>query len=144
MKTLLPLFALLLVGCTAVNVEPLRPGVRTVHIRDNPKVTVPGFVEVMRDGFHRHGIAVQSISAERAAIDLYVVDYTARRTWDLTTYLSEAEITITHRGDRVGYAQYYLRGKGGLALTKFAGVESKIAPLMDELLSRYGAARQAP
>ena len=144
MKTVLPLLAFLLVGCTAVNVEPLAPGIRTVHIRDNPKVTVPGFVEVMRDGFYRHGIAVQSLPADGAAGDLYVVDYTARRTWDLATYLSEAEITITHRGDRVGYAQYYLRGKGGLALTKFAGVESKITPVMDELLARYARPPQAP
>jgi len=129
--------ALLFTGCTAVNVEPLPPGVRTVHIRDNPRVTVPEFVDVLKDGFYRHGIAVQALPAGAAAGDHYVVDYTARRTWDVVTFLSEAEITITHRGDRVGHAVYYLRGKGGFALTKYQDVDTKINPVMDELLARY-------
>lgn len=124
-------------GCTAINVEPLPAGVRTVHIRDNPRVTVPEFVDVMKDGFYRHGIAVQVLPAGASAGDFYVVDYTARRTWDVVTFLSEADITITHRGDRVGHAQYYLRGKGGFALTKYQDVDTKINPVMDELLSNY-------
>lgn len=127
----------LLSGCTAVNVEPLPAGVRTVHIRDNPRVTVPEFVDVMKDGFYRHGIAVHMLPASAPAGDFYVVDYTARRTWDVVTFLSEADIAITHRGDRVGYAQYYLRGKGGFALTKYQDVDTKINPVMDELLVNY-------
>jgi hypothetical protein len=136
---LAPILAALsvLTGCTAINVEPLSPGIRTVHIRDNPKVTVPEFVDVMKDGFYRHGIAVQTLPQGAAAGDYYVVDYTARRTWDVVTFLSEAEITITHRGDRVGHAVYYLRGKGGFALTKYQDVDTKINPVMDELLARY-------
>jgi hypothetical protein len=55
----------------------------------------------------------------------------------VVTFLSEAEITITHRGDRVGHAVYYLRGKGGFALTKYQDVDTKINPVMDELLARY-------
>jgi hypothetical protein len=91
----------------------------------------------MKDGFYRHGIAVQMLPASASAGDLHVVDYTARRTWDIVTFLSEAEITITHRGDRVGYAEYYLRGKGGFALTKYQDVDTKINPVMDELLANY-------
>lgn len=145
MKTThLALLACLLAGCTSVTVTPLPANVRTVHIRTNPEVTVGDFVPVMTDGFHRHGIAVQTLPAGAAAGDYYVVDYTARRSWDVTTYLSQAEITVTHRGDRVGYAEYHLRGKGGMAVTKWAGVKSKIDPVMDELLQNHPIAPVTP
>jgi hypothetical protein len=136
---MLPLSALLLslVGCTSVTVDPLPAGVKEVAIRDNPKVTVPEFVDVMRDGFHRHGIRTKIISEQAQAGDDYVVSYVALRSWDIGTYLSKAEIWVSHKGDPAGHAEYHLRNKGGLALNKWAGVESKIAPVMDELLVRY-------
>jgi hypothetical protein len=136
---LLPLVALLfsLVGCTSVTVEPLPAGVKEVAIRDNPKVTVPDFVDVLRDGFHRHGIRTKLIAEQASAGDDYVVSYVALRSWDIGTYLSKAEIWVSHKGDPAGHAEYHLRNKGGLALNKWAGVESKMAPVMDELLVRY-------
>ena len=130
---MLPLVAMLLslVGCTSVTVEPLPAGVKEVAIRDNPKV------DVLRDGFHRHGIRTKLIAEQAQAGDDYVVSYVALRSWDIGTYLSKAEIWVSHKGDPAGHAEYHLRNKGGLALNKWAGVESKITPVMDELLVRY-------
>jgi hypothetical protein len=137
-------WTLLAVGCTSVSVTPMPPGVSEVAIRDNPKVTVPDFVDVVRDGFHRHGIRTKVISENANAGDDYVLTYTALRSWDLATYLSKAELWITHKGNPAGHAEYHLRNKGGLALNKWADVESKMTPVMDELLSNYPALKKAP
>lgn len=135
---------LLAVGCTSVTVTPLPAGVSEVAIRDNPKVTVPEFVDVVRDGFRRHGIRTKVIAETAPAGDDYVLTYTALRSWDIGTYLSKAELWITHKGDPAGHAEYHLRNKGGLALNKWAGVESKMNPVMDELLVNYPRRDQPP
>lgn len=142
--TLCLTLAMFSVGCTSVSVTPMPAGVSEVAIRDNPKVTVPDFVDVVRDGFHRHGIRTKLISENALAGDDYVLTYTALRSWDVGTYLSKAELWITHKGNPAGHAEYHLRNKGGLALNKWAGVDSKMTPVMDELLSNYSAARKAP
>lgn len=64
MKNLLFLVPILVVlGCTSVTVRQPDPQLHLSHvlIRNNPKVIVEGFVEVMRDGFDRHGISSEII-----------------------------------------------------------------------------------
>ena len=135
--TFLLLAALSIVGCTSITVEPMPAGVKEVAIRDNPKVTVSDFVEVVRSGFSRHGIQTKVIAENALAGDDYVLTYMALRSWDIGTYLSKAEMWVTHKGNPAGHAEYHLRNKGGLALTKFQGVETKISPVIDELLINY-------
>jgi hypothetical protein len=140
MRILGPLLLLLaagFVGCTSVTVAPLKPGVPEVLVRENPKVSMAGFLPYVRKNFESRGIPTRVIKESDAAGDAYVVTYTALRSWDLTTYLSQAEFWIHHRSDLVGHAEYHLRGKGGLALTKFQHVETKLDPVFDELLVHY-------
>jgi len=145
LKLILPLLvAVGFVGCTSVTVEPLKPGVTEVLVRENPKVSMDGFLPYVRKNFESRGIATRVIKESDAAGDAYVVTYTGLRSWDLTTYLSSAEFWIHHRSDLVGHAEYHLRGKGGLALTKFQHVETKLDPVFDELLVHYPARRAAP
>lgn len=132
------------VGCTSVTVEPLAPGVKEVLVRENPKVSMSGFLPYVRNSFEARGIATRVITEADAAGDAYVVTYTALRTWDLTTFLSSAEFWVHHRSDLVGHAEYHLRGKGGLALTKFQHVETKLDPVFAELLVHYPLRSQTP
>ncbi len=132
------------VGCTSVTVQPLTPGVKEVLVRENPKVSMGGFLPYVRKSFESRGIATRVIKETDAAGDAHVVTYTALRSWDLTTYLSSVEFWVHHRSDLVGHAEYHLRGKGGFALTKFQHVETKLDPVFDELLANYPQSAQPP
>jgi hypothetical protein len=133
---LLPIFVLF--GCTSVTVRPPDSQLRISHvlIRNNPKVIVEGFVDVMRDGFDRHGISSEIVPEDaKVKPGDYVVTYTALRSWDMAPYLSHAEIRIEESNRQVAYAEYHLKGKGGFSMMKWQGVEKKMSPVMDELLA---------
>jgi hypothetical protein len=50
-------------------------------------------------------------------------------------YMTEAQISILRDGQSIASANYHLRGKGGLALNKWASTESKMLPVIDALLA---------
>lgn len=123
-------------GCTSVKVKPARsiePGTQ-VCIVNNPKVIVDGFVEVVRAGFSRHDLPTRLVNEREAAACEVTLTYTALRSWDFSPYLSHAELRLWKNGLQIGSAEYHLRGKGGLSLAKWQGVESKMAPVVDRLL----------
>ncbi|MEX1024553.1 MAG: Sbal_3080 family lipoprotein [Planctomycetota bacterium] len=128
-----------LVGCTSVTVRPVDQalGLEHVYIQENPRVAVSDFLQVVVDGFERHGISCEVFSGRTPPACDFLLTYTALRSWDLTPYLSQAELRIEYNGREVAYARYHLRGKGGFALTKYAGTKSKIDPVLDELLAGY-------
>jgi hypothetical protein len=137
-----PLFsflALVLAACTTVTVRPLDPSLHIgyVCIEDNPKVTVEDFQRVLRDGFDRHGIASEVATGQRLDECEYILTYTALRSWDFTTYISHAELRLERAGRQIAYAEYHLKGKGGLSLNKWGDTREKIDPLIDELLEQY-------
>jgi hypothetical protein len=127
-----------LAGCTAVQVNPVTAENRMNHIciQENPKVQVSDFVSVMQQGFQKHGITSQVVGPDVPADCTYISTYTARRSWDLAPYLSTAQIDIYRDGRPIASAMYHLRGKGGFALTKFANTETKILPVIDQLLGQ--------
>ncbi len=129
----------LLCGCTQITVDPLdrELEVRHVCIEDNPAVIVPGFVDVVRDGFQRHGIETEVLSGERLERCDYRLTYTALRSWDGAAFLSHAELRLLRNGTQVAYGEYHLRGKGGYDLSKYRGTEAKMRPVVDELLRNY-------
>jgi len=63
-------------SCTSIDVRPV-PGAQTiksVSIRENPKVAVSDFVDVLVAGFLRHGINARVITATAESKDEYVCD----------------------------------------------------------------------
>ena len=58
--------------------------------------------------------------------------YVARWSWDLTIYMSYAELHVFDDGREVGHAIYDSR-LGGARLDKFVDAETKIAELVDQL-----------
>jgi hypothetical protein len=140
MRHLACLIALFTVSaCTSISVQPVDPDlqVRHVCIQDNPKVIIDGFVEYLQDDFQRHGITTEVIGTQRPRQCEYILSYTARRSWDIATYMSTASVSLTRDGRSIASANYRLKGKGGLALTKFKGTESKLDDIVDELLAGY-------
>ena len=133
----------LVAGCTSVDVKPVDQSLdmRHVCIEYNSRVQVEDFVPVLQAGFDRHQISSEVVYGDAARRCEYVLYYTALRSWDFSPYLSHAELRLRRNRHLVASADYHLRGKGGFSLTKWAGTESKIGPVVDQLLGGYGFQR---
>ena len=128
------LLALLIAGCTSIDVKPVANDDRisNVCIVENPKVVVSDFVPVLRDGLNRHGIASTVVSEAEAKSCEVTLTYTASRGWDLKPYLDDAQLRLWKNGMQIGSADYH--HSGGFALTKFASTKTKMDPVIDQLL----------
>ncbi|HWQ92448.1 MAG TPA: Sbal_3080 family lipoprotein [Clostridia bacterium] len=135
----LALGLLSLSACTSVNVRPVPAGqpIKAVCIRENPKVIVADFVDILVAGFARHGINATVIPPTAKPSEEFVVDYVAYRKWDMAPYLVDATIRITRNGQIFASAEYHLKGGGGLSLAKWNSTKSKIDPVLDQLLVNY-------
>ena len=126
-------------ACTSISVQPVDPALNVQHvcIQENTAVIIDDFVEYLQDDFTRYGITTEVIGNQRPRHCEYVLSYTARRSWDMTPYMSTADLTLTRNGHRIGSANYYLKGKGGFSLSKYASTESKLDNVVDQLLAGY-------
>jgi hypothetical protein len=111
--------------------------VQHVCIHDNPQVTIDGFVGYLQDDFKRYGISTEVIGNQPPPHCKNILYYTARRSWDMTTFMSTAELRLTQNGRLIAKADWHLKGKGGFSLTKYRGTESKLNDMVDELLADY-------
>jgi len=132
-------FTMAFCGCTNVSVRPLlvEDRIQKVVIQENSTAEDSKFLAILVAGFKRHGIATEVVSDATNVKDAYVVTYVAYSTWDFGRYLSDAAIIITKDGRKVAQALYHLKGGGGFAPAKWDNAQSKIDPLIDELLKDY-------
>lgn len=138
-RGLAALALMLPLACTSVSVVPVdaSEGLQRVCIERNPAVAVADFLDVLRVGFMRHGIATEIVEAPTPAECEFVLRYTALRSWDITAFVSHAELHLERSGRPIAHAIYHLRGKGGYALTKYQSTREKMNPVIDELLAQY-------
>ena len=134
----------LLVGCTTVKIKNDKLAEHSklsfICIEDNPKVIVSDFVSVVETRFAHYGIATKSYQkSSLPAFCDYILTYTARQSWDITTFMKYAELHIKYKGNEIGKAVY--RHAGGLALNKWDPTEKKLNPVIDELLSGFEAGK---
>lgn len=136
---LLALIASFIASCTSIKVQELDPEHEISHvcIQKNPKVIVGDFLPVVQRGFMKHGITTEVFDDEMPFYCDYYLTYTALKTWDIGMYMHHAELSLFKNHKMLGYAEYHLNGKGGLALNKWASVESKMMPVIDKLLVGY-------
>jgi hypothetical protein len=137
-KCLIPALSLLLLAaCTSISVSPIDASVDFSHvcIQKNPKVQVSDFLNVLEDGFARNGVSTEVFSGRKPANCEFVLTYTALRSWDLSPYLSHAELRIQQGSKRVAAATYHLEGGGGFSLMKWEGTKTKMDPVIDQLFS---------
>ena len=139
MKTTAILFAPLIfsvTACTTVEVQPVATGrhpLKLVYIQQNPNVAVDDLLSVIENGFQRRGIETKIVTNQAIPESAYVLTYTASKAWDLTSYLKHVELRLKEGNRLVGSAVYHHRG--GYGLNKWASTESKITPVVNELLA---------
>lgn len=124
-----------LAGCNSMEVRQARPTqpLGLVCIQFNPAVAVRDFVEVLQAGFDRHGLRSQVINTPPGPECDASVTYTAERSWDFVPYLSLAELHLWQGGVEIGGVYY--RHRNGMSLVKWSGTDTKMDPLIDELLA---------
>lgn len=130
-----------LAGCTSVEVQPLKYDAKNheIILIDNPKVIVDDFVPVMERFFSQRGIALRRAPEfTHLGENEYGIRYSARRSWDFTAYLSDAYVNVYKGNLLVAYGKYHLIGGSAcLSLFKWQGTETKMGPVLDELLKNY-------
>jgi hypothetical protein len=140
MKKTLPLLAIftLATGCTSIQVQPINSSLspNKICIEENPKVVVGDFLDVVKNRIEYHGINTEIYEKEIPEDCEYTMIYTALKTWDMSTYMHHAELRLEKNGNKVGYAEYHLKGKGGLSFNKWKGTKAKMDPVVDELLGK--------
>lgn len=142
LKVAAALAVLALSACTSVQVQKIdatQHAIEEVCIVRNPQVAVSDMLSVLESGFMRHGIATRVIANAASFKDVcaYTLEYTAKRSWDITPFLAFAELRLRKDSKAVAMATY--RHSGGFALNKWASTETKLQPVMDELLKDFSA-----
>ena len=127
-----------LAGCTSVQVQPLSAEFKPtdICIEENPKVIVSDLLPVLRSRFEFHGITTRVHDQPDPNECEYILTYTAFKNWDMAPYLYSADLRLERNGKKVASAEYRLKGKGGLSLTKWQSTKTKIDPVVDELLGK--------
>lgn len=126
--------AALIAGCSITQtVVPVADVVTNeICIKENPAVR-EGFLPELRNALQQKGFSVTMLDESANTADCpTVVTYTARWSWDLTIYMSYAEIAVYQGGKPTGKALYDATSGGG-RLDKFIDAEPKIRELVDEL-----------
>ena len=127
-------------ACTSINVKPVSQqesaAIDHICIRNNPRVQVEDFTQVLEQIFSKHGITSEVIGRDKPAHCAYTLSYSALRSWDVTPYLSQAKLSLKHNNRSIAKASYHLRGGGGLSLTKWASTETKMTPVIEQLLGK--------
>ena len=133
-----------LAGCTAaINVKPVdrsRYQIDHVCIKENSKVIVPRFTDMLQEGFIKHGIKTDVYTTVPESCK-YSLQYTATQKWDFTTFLNDAHLKL-YEGPRLiasadRDAPSGIFGGGGINPSKWKSDRSKIFPLIDEMLKNF-------
>lgn len=127
-------------GCTAIKVEPVSTALELKHvcIEDGQQACFDGdMMNIIRDGFERHDINTQVYSGNVPSECEYHLSYMCERTWDMATYMHHAELRLYRGHEKIGYAEYRLKGGGGFSIMKWQSTKTKMDPVIDELLSSH-------
>ena len=127
-----------LFACTTVEVSPVPAGgypIAQLCIERNPDVVVEDLLAVIEQGVARHGIEARVVDAPAPADCDYTLWYTARRRWDIRPVLGQVELRVRYRGETIGSATWL--AEPSLSPFKWRSTESKIGPVIDELLAQF-------
>lgn len=125
-------------GCAPIKVLPIDSSHHFNHIciNENRSVQVPDFVAIMQEGFELNGISSELVTGPMPRDCEYSVNYTARRSWDIKLYLTQAQIDIQRDGRAIASASYNLKGTLTRGLDERADTREKILPLINTLLGK--------
>jgi len=137
---------LIINGCTTINVKKIDRAstpITLLCIEENPRVLVGDLLSFLESSFQKHGIktAVYRENSVPASCE-YSLWYTALRGWDFASYLRSVELRIRRGAETVAIASY--RHGGGFALNKWESTETKLTPLVEELLADFRSESKTP
>ena len=127
-------------GCASLStqVTPLARdlGVQRLCIQHNPKVQEKELIPLVSKLFAERSIVTEIFYDDRPAYCEFTLAYSARRTFvAFKPRLAWAELRILQGGQQVASAEYQ-QGKGFVA-NPTESVESKLTPVITELLAQY-------
>lgn len=129
-----------LVGCASTQVSSVNDihvgEIRHICIEHNPKVIVDDFESIIVKALDEHGITSQIYNLNMPVNCSYSMKYTAHQKWDFSMVLTLAELKLFKEGKPLRTATYKLHAGGLLNPTKYKSNESKISPLVDQLLEK--------
>jgi len=109
----------------------------TICIEVNPRVTEPDILNVIEQSIIDSGLVAEVHTKAPESCELKLT-YVAYRKWDFSSFLSKANIMLYKQSRLIGSVEYQtpngIFGGGGVNPEKWASTESKISPLMNELL----------
>lgn len=132
-------FTFFLSACTSVRVSHIDESheIDKICIEENNAVIFNEFIDSITSRIEYHGIKTILFAKEYKPLGCdYTLWYTALRSWDFSPYLSHAELKLYKHNQLIGEATYHLNGGGGLSLSKWASVSTKMNPVVDELLNK--------
>ena len=127
--------ATLMVGCANVTTgqlhAPLEVMPTEVCIIQNPKVTIGEAIPSLQSAFQRRGIKTTVVRDAASCRSEYRLSYVMQRSWDATTYLGLAELTLYKNGAIVSTAKYKA---GSMTLTKWGKTAERIDRTVGKLV----------
>ncbi|WP_037588009.1 Sbal_3080 family lipoprotein [Stenoxybacter acetivorans] len=124
-------------GCTSVDTQPLQSHkiaqIGKICILENPEVKVRDMVSVLQNRLRIHGIKSNLVNNTEALSCRYTLAYSARRSWDFTTYIDTVHLAIYDNNQLIAYTEY---DGNNWSLTKWKSTAEVINPLVDSLLSQ--------
>jgi hypothetical protein len=132
-------------GCsiqTAVQPISYSTPISEICILENPKVIVSDVLPVIQENISKHGLR-SNLYHEIPKSCTHVLEYVAYQRWDMTTFMSEANIKLYQENKLIGSVDYKtptgLFGAGGINPAKWESTKSKLDPLLDELFKNYSS-----
>jgi|ERR1700687_2639429 len=128
----------LLIACTTVNVRKVDASkypLKLVCIEENPRVLVDDLLSVLETEFQNRNIRTTIYKGNAPDRCEYTMWYTALRGWDLAPFLKHVELRLRRGDETIAIATY--NHSGGLGLNKWASTESKLSPVIGELLAEF-------
>jgi hypothetical protein len=130
--------AMVVAGCTPIKVLPVGSSHHIEHIciLQNSSVQVADFLPVMQEGFQLNDITSEVVNGAMPSHCTYTASYTARRSWDIRLYLSQAQIDIQHGGKAIASVSYDIKNGQSDGLDEHASTRAKMLPVIDTLLGK--------
>jgi hypothetical protein len=119
---------------TVSRIDRSKHPILRVCIQENWSVTVPDVPDVFVRGLKQRGIEATLFRGVQPEGCEYVLSYVGSLGTDIKPYLRSMIVTISRNGAVVGRASH---ATAEFALSKWGTVESKVNPLLDELLADF-------
>ena len=125
----------LLAGCANVSTGQLKTPFTErpdeICIVRNPKVQIGSAIPSLQQAFERRNIRTSVVNSFQDCRSQYCLHYVMRKSWDMTTYLGSAELTLYKNNTLVSSAQYKA---GSMTLTKWGKTAERIDETVGKLL----------